>query len=296
MSGTTISESIGTVSSAPKGCYVGGVDAVPETPSLKCWIAVLGSLLGAFMAVLDIQITNSSLKDIQGALGASTDEGSWISTSYLVAEIVVIPLTAWLSKVFSIRRYLFVNAVLFLIFSCLCALSWNLNSMIFFRACQGFTGGVLIPMAFTIILTTLPHSKQTLGLALFSITATFAPAIGPTIGGWLTETYSWHLVFYINLIPGVILLAAVWYAVAPQPLFLWMLKGGDWLGILTMAVGLGTLTTFLEEGNRKDWFGSSLITRLAIISFISLILFVIIELIRKKPFINLRLLLRRNFG
>src|SRR6185369_17697750 len=108
------------ISSAPKGCYVGGTGSVPETPTLKCWIAVLGSLLGAFMAVLDIQITNSSLKDIQGALGASPDEGSWISTSYLVAEIVVIPLTAWLAKVFSIRRYLLVNTALFLLFSVAC--------------------------------------------------------------------------------------------------------------------------------------------------------------------------------
>ena len=138
------------------GCAIGTPKSAEAKPTLKCWIAVCGSLLGAFMAVLDIQITNSSLKDIQGALAATPDEGAWISTSYLVAEIIVIPLTAWLSRVFSVRRYLLVNATLFLVFSVLCAFAWDLNSMILFRALQGFTGGVLIPMAFTIILTTLP--------------------------------------------------------------------------------------------------------------------------------------------
>ncbi len=147
------------------------------------------------MAVLDIQITNSSLKDIQAALGATLEEGSWISTAYLVAEIVVIPLTGWLSQVFSVRRYLLVNAALFVFFSVCCAWSWNLPSMIVFRACQGFTGGVLIPMAFTVLLTRLPPSKVPIGMALFAITATFAPSIGPTFGGWLTENYSWHYVF-----------------------------------------------------------------------------------------------------
>ena len=151
--------------------------------SLKTWIGVLGTVLGAFMAVLDIQITNSSLRDIQAALGATLEEGSWISTSYLVAEIVVIPLTGWLSQVFSTRRYLLVNAVLFVFFSVCCASAWNLPSMIVFRALQGFTGGVLIPMAFTVLLTTLPPSKQPIGMALFAITATFAPSIGPTFGG-----------------------------------------------------------------------------------------------------------------
>ena len=155
-------------------------DRVP----LKTWIGLMGTILGAFMAVLDIQITNASLRDIQASLGATLEEGSWISTSYLVAEIVVIPLTGWLSRVFSIRLYLLVNAALFTFFSICCAWAWDLNSMIVFRALQGFTGGVLIPMAFTFLLTNLPPSKVPIGMAMFAITATFAPSIGPTIGGW----------------------------------------------------------------------------------------------------------------
>lgn len=264
--------------------------------SLKTWIAVLGSLLGGFMAVLDIQVTNSSLNDILGTLSATTDEGTWISTSYLVAEIIVIPLTAWLSDVFSLRRYLLVNAVLFLVFSVGCAWAWNLPSMIVFRVLQGFTGGVLIPLAFTIILKTLPRPQQPPAIALFILTATFAPAIGPAVGGWLTQKYGWPSIFYINLPIGAVLIAAIAWGMAKDKPQLHLLKKGDWWGISSMAVGLGSLIVFLEEGNRKDWFASPLMTRLAIVAVISLALFVIIELRRAEPFVNLRLFARRNFA
>ena len=153
------------------------------TASTRNWLAVTGSTLGAFMAVLNIQIVNASLADIQGAIGAGIDDGGWISTAYLVAEIIVIPLSGWLAQVFSIRRYLLTNAVLFLAFSVLCAFAANLEQMIILRAIQGFSGGVLIPMAFTIIITLLPKAQQSTRLALIALSATFAPAIGPTIGG-----------------------------------------------------------------------------------------------------------------
>jgi len=244
-------------------------DRVP----FKSWVALMGAILGAFMAVLDIQITNASLQEIQAALGATLEEGSWISTSYLVAEIVVIPLTGWLSQVFSPRLYLVVNAALFTFFSICCAWAWNLPSMITFRAFQGFTGGVLIPMAFTILLTLLPPAKQPVGMAMFAITAVFAPSIGPTIGGWLTENFSWHYIFYLNLIPGLLLIAAVWYGLDRQPLQLRLLKQGDWGGIIAMAIGLGSLQVVLEEGTRKDWFSSPLIVRLSAIAVIFLTIF-----------------------
>ncbi|BAY11653.1 DHA2 family efflux MFS transporter permease subunit [Calothrix sp. NIES-2098] len=268
----------------------------PEHVPLRTWIGVLASMLGAFMAVLDIQITNASLQEIQASLGATLEEGSWISTAYLVAEIVVIPLTGWLSRVFSLRRYLLVNTVLFIFFSICCAWSWNLNSMIVFRALQGFTGGILIPSAMTVVLTTLPQSKQSVGLAAFAITAVFAPSIGPTLGGWLTENFSWQYNFYINVFPGVLMLTGVWYGIKQDQLQLQLLKQGDWWGIISMAIGLGSLQVVLEEGSRKDWFGSALIVRLSVIAAIFIALFLFIELTRKQPFINLGLLLRRNFG
>jgi MFS transporter, DHA2 family, multidrug resistance protein len=266
------------------------------TASLKTWIAVIGSTLGAFMAVLDIQIVNASLADIQGAIGAGIDDGGWIATSYLVAEIIVIPLSGWLAQVFSVRRYLLANAALFLAFSVGCAFAHNLGQMIVLRAFQGFAGGVLIPMAFTVIITLLPKAKQPIGLALFAVSATFAPAIGPTIGGYLTENWGWQYIFYVNLVPSTVMLAMLWFSLEGAPMRLGLLKQGDWPGIATMAIGLGSLQTVLEEGNKDDWFGSAFIVRLSVIAAVALSLFIWIELTSVRPLLNLRLLLRRNFG
>ncbi|HEY2132610.1 MAG TPA: DHA2 family efflux MFS transporter permease subunit, partial [Acetobacteraceae bacterium] len=262
----------------------------------KTWLAVCGSMIGAFMAVLNIQITNASLPDIQGAIGAGLDDGGWISTAYLVAEIVVIPLTGFMTNVFSLRRYLLANTVLFLVLSVSCAFATDLNQMIVLRAMQGFFGGTLIPLAFTIALTTLPPSKQPIGLALFALSATFAPAIGPTIGGYLTETYGWQYIFYVNTIPGLIMVGTLWPSLPKAAMRLGMLRGGDWLGIATLSIGLASLQTVLEEGNKDDWFGSVFIVRLAVVSAVSLALFVWIELNTKQPLLDLRLLRRRNFG
>jgi MFS transporter, DHA2 family, multidrug resistance protein len=264
--------------------------------SPKTWVAVVGSTLGAFMAVLNIQIVNASLADIEGAIGAGIDDGGWISTAYLVAEIVVIPLSGWLAQVFSIRVYLLANAVLFLAFSAACALAQNLEQMIVLRAVQGFAGGVLIPMAFTIIITLLPKTRQPIGLALFALSATFAPAIGPTIGGYLTENWGWQYIFYVNLVPGALMVAMLWFSLERSPMRLALLKEGDWPGVAAMAIGLGALQTVLEEGNRDDWFGSPFIVRLSAIAAVALALFVWIELASPRPLLNLRLLLRRNFG
>jgi len=264
--------------------------------SLKMWMAVIGSTLGAFMAVLNIQIVNASLADIQGAIGAGIDDGGWISTAYLIAEIVVIPLTGWLARVFSLRWYLLVNAFLFLVFSAACALARDLEQMIVLRAIQGFTGGVLIPMAFTIIITLLPKAKQPIGLALFALSATFAPAIGPTIGGYLTENWGWQYIFYVNLVPGALMMGLLMASVDRAPMQLSLLRQGDWLGIGTMAIGLAALQTVLEEGNKDDWFGSPFIVRLSVIAAVSLALCIWIELKAKNPLLNLRLLAWRNFG
>lgn len=267
-----------------------------EQVSLKTWIAVLGTLLGCFMAVLDIIVTNASLKEIAGTLAASQDEISWVPTAYLVAEIVVIPLTAWLSSVFSLRNYLLVNSILFVIFSVCCGQAHSLSMMILFRALQGFTGGVLIPLSFTVILTYLPPSKHPVGLALFSVTAVFAPAVGPLVGGFLTENYGWPYIFYLNVVPGLLLIAAGWYALHKEEMHISSLWRGDWWGIVTMAVGLASFEIVLDDGNRKDWFGDPMIVKLAWIAAISLTAFVIIELRSKDPLVELRLFARRNFA
>ncbi len=269
---------------------------VDETVSFKTWVMVFGAILGAFVAVLNIQVTNSSLLHIEGGIGTGGANGAWISTSYLIGEIIVIPLAAYLAQVFSLRRYFITNIILFLIFSVLCAFATNLGEMVVFRALQGFTGGVMIPLAFTLAATTLPDSKKPIGMAGFAISATFAPAVGPTIGGYLTDTFGWQYIFYLNLIPGAVMLAALLWTLKPEPMKLHLLKTGDWTGIATMAIGLGALQTVLEEGNQEDWFGSAMIVRLTITAVIALSLFIWIELTKANPLVNLRLLTRRNFG
>jgi MFS transporter, DHA2 family, multidrug resistance protein len=293
---TALRPTLNAASSADIGAPTTPATSAAPTISSKTWIAVIGATLGAFMAVLNIQIVNASLADIQGAIGAGIDDGGWISTSYLIAEIVVIPLSGWLAQVFSIRIYLLTNAVLFLLLSVACAFAQDLPQMIALRAVQGFTGGVLIPMAFTLIITLLPKAKQPVGLALFALSATFAPAIGPTIGGYLTENWSWQFIFYVNLVPGAVMIGMLWFSLEAKPMKLSLLREGDWPGIITMAIGLSALQTVLEEGNKDDWFGSPFIVRLSVIAAVALSLFLLIELTAKKPLLNLRLLLRRNFG
>jgi DHA2 family multidrug resistance protein len=254
------------------------------------------SLLGAFMAVLNIQVTNSSLPDIEGGIGTGGVNGAWISTAYLIGEIVVIPMTDFLSRVFSLRRYMIACTALFLVFSVACGQATSLPEMIGLRALQGFFGGVLIPLSFTIIVSMLPPAKRPMGFAGFAITATFAPAIGPTIGGWLTDTYGWQTIFYMNMVPGAVMLAGLIYGLPRSPAQPGLLRHGDWLGIGLMAIGLATFQTVLDDGNVYDWFGSPYIVKLSIVAAIALTAFVIVELVSKAPLVRLRLLRRRNFG
>jgi MFS transporter, DHA2 family, multidrug resistance protein len=294
MSNPIQSASISALPTSPARSEAASVD--PGRASLTTWIAVLAAMIGSFMAILNIQITNASLLNIEGGIGTGVDNGSWISTSYLIGEIVVIPLTDYLSRVFSFRRYMLASAALFAVFSVACAFTHDLPSMIAMRGVQGFAGGVLIPMAFTLVLTKLPKSQQPIGLAIFALSVTFAPAIGPTIGGYLTETYGWRTIFFVNVVPTAAMVAALYLTLERQPMQLKLLREGDWAGIFTMAIGLSALQTVLEEGNKDDWFSSPFIQRLAVIALVSLSLFIWIELTTAKPLIRLRLLKQRNFG
>jgi DHA2 family multidrug resistance protein len=267
-----------------------------EEVSLKTWVAVIGSTIGAFLAILNIQVVGASLADIQGGIGAGIDDGGWITTSYLVAEIIVIPLSGWLATVFSLRTYLLTSTALFLALTAACAFAQTLPQMIAIRAAQGFAGGVLIPLAFTIIMTKLPRAKHPIGLAIYSVAVVFAPSIGPALGGYFSDNFGWQSIFFLSLPPGAIMIAMLWYSLEPAPRQLHLLAEGDWLGVLTMALGLGCLETVLEEGNKDDWFGSPFILRLAVVAVVSLAVFVYLELKRPAPLLNLRLLKRRNFG
>lgn len=275
--------------------------AIPAPASLQRasareWIAVLAGMIGAFMAILNIQITNASLLNIEGGIGTGVDNGAWISTSYLIGEIVVIPLTAYFSQVFSFRNYILANAILFPLFSIGCAFTHDLGSMIAMRGLQGFAGGILIPMAFTMVLTKLPKPQQPIGLAIFALSVTFAPAIGPTIGGYLTENYGWQTIFFINAGPSAIMVIALAATLEKQPMQLGLLREGDWAGIITMAIGLAAFQTVLEEGNKDDWFASPFIVRLSVIAAVFLTAFIVIELKVDKPLVKLSLFKQRNFS
>jgi DHA2 family multidrug resistance protein len=274
------------------------MSASEEKIPLKTRVAVGGALIGAFMAVLNIQVVNTSLPDIQGGIGTGLDNGGWISTAYLIGEITVIPLSAWLSTVFSLRWYLIASTALFLFFSAACGLATNFPEMVTLRAIQGFSGGVLIPLALICVVTLLPERARPVGFSLFALSATFAPAIGPTIGGVITDIYGWRYIFFLNLIPGAIMLPALIWGLKATPMQLGRFWEGDWLGIIAMAIGLGSLQIVLEEGNKDDWLGSPFILRLSIISAFALSAFLVQELRpgNKAPLINLRLFALRNFG
>ncbi|WP_157771884.1 DHA2 family efflux MFS transporter permease subunit, partial [Pseudomonas putida] len=270
--------------------------AVEDKVSLRAWVAVIGGLFGCFMAGMNVHVTSAALPEIEGALGASFEEGSWISTAYLVAEITMIPLTAWLVQVFSLRRVMLVGSVVFLLSSVSCALAPSLQAMIAIRVIQGASGAVLIPLSMQLIITELPASKIPLGMALFSLSNSVAQAAGPSIGGWLTDAYSWRWIFLLQLLPGIALIAAVAWSIGAKEGDRRKLRQADWLGIAAMALGLGALQIVLEEGGRKEWFDSSFIVGFSLVAGFALALFIQRQLWGDRPFINLRLLASYNFG
>lgn len=267
-----------------------------EAVSTRTWLAIYAAILGVFMAILDIQVTNASLREIRGSLSATLEEGSWMTTAYLAAEVVVIPLTAFFVRVFGARNYMLANSVLFLLFSTLCGYAWNLPSMIIFRALQGFTGGALIPTAMTLILTRLPPSQRMKGLAWLMLSSTLAPAFGPTVGGILTNYFGWPSIFFINWVPGIFMIAGLAYGLAKESGQIKLLQEANWFAIGSMILGLGSLIVFLEEGNRKDWFSSTLITSCFVLAIAGIGLWVFSLLRQKNPFINLTLFARPTFG
>lgn len=272
------------------------VEAPGQRADASAWLAVIAGSLGAMMATLDVSIVNSSLPTIQGEIGASGTEGTWIATAYLVAEIVVIPLSAWLERLLGLRTLLIVAATLFTGFSIMCGLAGNLTVMIIGRVGQGFTGGALIPTAMTIIATRLPRSQQPIGNALFGVTAILGPVLGPLIGGWLTENISWHYAFFLNLPIGILLISLLLLTMPHHKARLDELRQADWLGILGLILGLGGLTVALEEGQREQWFESAMIVEVSIVSAIGFICLFAGQMLAKRPVIKLRLLLDRQFG
>jgi DHA2 family multidrug resistance protein len=260
------------------------------------WVAVIAGALGALMATLDISITNSALPQIQGAVGATGTEGTWISTGYLMSEIVMIPLAAWLTRVFGLRKFLLGNAALFTAFSVLCGLSNGLAVLILARIGQGFTGGAMIPTAQTIIRSRLPRHQMPVGMSMFGLIVLLGPLLGPVIGGALTESVSWRWCFFINIPVCFTLIALLVLGLPKDSSHFKEFFDADWLGIVGLAVGLSTLTVVLEEGQRERWFESSLIVGLSLLSFAGMVLIGLSQKYAARPILRLSLMRNKNYA
>ncbi|HEX3348603.1 MAG TPA: DHA2 family efflux MFS transporter permease subunit [Acetobacteraceae bacterium] len=260
------------------------------------WVGFMSMVVGMFMAILDIQIVSASIAEIQAGLSADQDEVAWVQTSYLIAEIVMIPLSGWLSRLLSTRVLFTVSALGFTICSALCATSTSLGTMVIFRALQGFIGGAMIPTVFATSFLLFSGPKRVQISVLIGLTATLAPTIGPTLGGWLTNQFSWHWLFLINVPVGLLVAGGVWSLLDIDRPDFSLRKSFDMFGLFLMATFLGSLEYVLEEGEKNDWFDDSVIFTLAIVAAICGVLFIRRMLIRPQPLVDLKAFRNANFA
>jgi MFS transporter, DHA2 family, multidrug resistance protein len=259
-------------------------------------LAFLAMVFGMFMAILDIQIVSASLTEIQAGLSASANEITWVQTAYLIAEVVMIPLSGYLSRALGTRIVFSLSAGGFTAASLMCGFCTDINEMIIWRAIQGFIGGGMIPTVFATAYLIFPRSKLSVVSPIIGLVATLAPTIGPTVGGYLTDALSWHWLFFINVVPGLAVTIATLMLIdfdAPD----WsLLRNFDWSGLLSMAGFLGALEYVLEEGPRNDWFGDDTVSLMAWVSGISAIVFFARVLTARQPIVDLHAFVDRNFG
>jgi DHA2 family multidrug resistance protein len=267
------------------------------------WLVAVVVSIATFMVVLDTAIANVSLRYIAGSLAASVDESTWVVTTYLIANAVVLPASGWLSNVIGRKRFYMICVALFTVSSLLCGLSPNLSSLIFFRILQGLGGGGMPTSEQAILADTFPPEKRGQAFALYGIAVIVAPTVGPTIGGWITDNFSWHWIFFINVPIGLISLALVhWLVAEPEVLERERherLANGlqvDWIGFLLIAVTLGCLEVVLDRGQIDDWFKSTTIIVFSAVAALSFLVFIPWELKQEEPIVELRLLFHRQFG
>ena len=273
-----------------------GAEERPAQTTLMAWLAIAAGTIGGFMALLDTSIANAALPIIQGEIGATQSEGTWIGTAYLTTEIIVVPLVAWIERMIGMRRFLLISALAFTFFSVVCGMASDLTTMIVGRLGQGLSGGMMMPTAYSLVARLLPPGDQSRGVAIVSGPILIAPIIGPLLGGWLTENYSWHYAFFINVPICAVLITLLLLGVPRQDGEPGELANADWFGISGMVIGLGALTVMLEEGHREQWFASALIWKLAIAAMIGFLLIAIGQLRPGRPVLDLRLLKDRVIG
>jgi MFS transporter, DHA2 family, multidrug resistance protein len=289
--------------SATAGSIESPARALPAAaPEVSPWLVSMVVMLSTFMEVLDTSIANVSLPHIAGSLSATQDESTWVLTSYLVANAVVLPLSGWLSNLFGRKPFYMVCVVLFTLSSFLCGLAWSLPMLILFRVLQGLGGGGLQPSTQAILADSFPPEKLGMGFAVYAMAVVLAPAIGPTLGGWITDNYSWRWIFYINVPVGVLSVLLTSRLIHDPPYLVERvrrLRGTlriDYIGIGLLSVGLGFLQVVLDKGQEDDWFGSHFIVTCSIISAAALVAVVFWELSRDNPIVDLALFRERNFA
>lgn len=272
--------------------------ATTWVPTVNPWVIAVVVALAAFMEVLDTSIANVALPYMAGNLGASNDESTWVLTSYLVSNAIVLPISGWLVSVFGRKRFFMMCLTVFTVSSLLCGIAPTLGAIIFFRILQGLGGGGLQPIAQSILADVFPPEKRGLAFALYGVTVIVAPTIGPTLGGWLTDNYSWRWIFFINLPVGIIALFLVLRLIEDPP---WAKRVAgaiarvDYIGVSLLIIGVGALQIMLDKGQEDDWFGSKFIVTLMILAAGGLISLAIWEWFYKNPVIDVRLFKNLNF-
>jgi DHA2 family multidrug resistance protein len=263
------------------------------------WIIAATVMLATFMEVLDTSVANVSLNSIAGNLSSSMDEATWVLTSYLVANAIILPMGGWFSMLLGRKRFYMICVGVFTVSSFLCGFAPTLGALVFFRVLQGLGGGALQPVSQAILVESFPRSKHGMAMAIYGMGVVVAPVIGPTLGGWITDNYTWRWIFYINIPVGILSLAMTSLLIQDPP---YLVRKGfrdglkiDYMGFGLLALGLGSLEVVMDEGQKNDWFGSSFITMFAIVMAVSLIAVVLWELRQKNPIIDFHVLKDRNF-
>ncbi|MBX8825314.1 DHA2 family efflux MFS transporter permease subunit [Ochrobactrum sp. SFR4] len=272
------------------------VPAAEEKIDPRKALAFLAMVFGMFMAILDIQIVSASLAEIQAGLGASSDEISWVQTSYLIAEVVMIPLSGFLGRLLSTRVLFTISAAGFTAASVLCATATNIEQMIVYRAIQGFIGGGMIPSVFAAAFTIFPPSKRSIVSPIVGLVATLAPTVGPTIGGYLSHAFSWHWLFLVNVGPGILVAIAAWNLIDFDKGDKSLLAKFDWWGLAGMAAFLGSLEYVLEEGPRNDWFQDSHIVIMTFVLVAGALMFFYRAFTAEEPIVDLSAFRNMNFA
>ena len=263
------------------------------------WLIAVTVMLATFLEVLDTSVANVSLPHIAGDLSAGVDESTWVLTSYLVSNAIVLPLTGWLSSLFGRKRFFMVCVATFTVCSFLCGIAPSLGLLVFFRILQGAGGGALQPISQAILVESFPKEKQGMAMAVYGMGVVVAPIIGPTLGGYITDNFSWRWIFFINIPVGVISLLLTTFLIFDPPYLVRRSLRGlriDYIGLGMLSVGLGFLQVVLDKGERDDWFGSNFIVGCTVVAVVGLVGAVVWEITREDPIVDFRMLKERNFA